>query len=325
MKRLIALTLLVACFRPRDSYTPHNACPTRCVRVDEFGVIPDSSSALNSSEVRIGGEYARAGENNAQEQSSWTPLLGARWSGEHLTVHADWNPVYFTADDADGTTLPEDSKYASSGNLRVGAGYRFIHAPLGGLYRRGLAFQTALGIDLEDHVSDDGVSETSIGNRLADLRPFDRVRFNSGQYYEQRLELRYELVGCHAPFIHFQAGVTARKDFSSDTISVPASVTVGAHPNRQQNAWWLPPPTIYAGYDVLGGHLPNPDQNDWDFEHRFRIGIQLGPKNVGAGWWTIPVRIEYASLVGTSDGLTLGVYLVMPLNVGGFDEAPQER
>lgn len=300
---LAALALVGACYCPA---LPHTACPARRATDHDMGVVADPLSPLSTSEVRVGGEYGQAGEENREELTAWTPLIGARYTGDNITIGADWNPVYYADDERAEDGLGDDGR-ASAGNLRIAVGYKSKAARLGGLYRRGYATQVALGVDLFD--TDGDFDETALGNRLGDLRPFERTRFSSGQYFEQRFDARYELVGCHAPFVHVSTGYLARKDLDRHTFSFPASITVGAHPNPSRHLLILPRITVYGGYDVLVGRQPTID-DDWRTQHRIRAGLQLEE---------LHLRLEYATVLGPSDGAMYGAYIVVPIRLGEND------
>ena len=77
---------------------------------------------------------------------------------------------------------------------------------------------------------------------------------------------------------------------------------------------------MFLGYDILGGRLPSVEADDWNVEQRFRAGVQLDPIKNGA-LWSPPIRFEYASVFGPTDGFMLAAYVVYPIDIGGFPDA----
>jgi hypothetical protein len=255
-----------------------------------MGWIADPMSALNESELRVAVEGGELAPEGGARRALGGGVVGARYSGETITVNADVSPALLEGGSGDPTL----------GNLRVGVGLRTIGTNLGGLYRRGLGIRASLAIDPEDNEADRGVS-----GEIALLRPIDHLRFASGQSYEQVVEARYELVGCHAPFLHVQAGFRARKDADSSTFAMPFSVTVGAHPNAARY-WRLPQSTVYVDYSAVVGRLPTRD-DDVDVVQRFRFALALDDVNI---------VFHADSQFGVGDGWLVGAAYHLPMKWG---------
>lgn len=275
------------CFRPPEA---HYACPTGNAYARPMGWVPDASSALNESELRVLVDVGDIAPDEGDYRAVGTGSVGARYGGEHVTFHADVNPG-----------AVEGTDRLTMGNLRVGMGLRAIGTNLGGLYRRGLAIRAELGIDPVDTVDDRALS-----NELAFVRPMDRLRFASGQSYEQVVEARYELVGCHAPFVHVQAGFRARKDADASTFAAPFSITAGAHANADRTWTWLPHATVYLEYAGLVGRLPTTD-DELRLAQRARAGLVFDD-------YRLSLHVD--SLFGVGDGVVLGATYSLPLDWG---------
>lgn len=297
-----AMLGLTACGAPRavctavkkvvyDPREPHYACPTGNGYARPMGWISDPSSALNESEARLSADVGDLAPDEGDYRVVGTASAGARYSGETVTFHADVNPGAVEG--------PDDALIL--GNVRVGMGLRTIGTNLGGLYRRGLAIRAALGIDPMD-----GASDRLTSAELAYLRPMDRLRFGSGQTYEQVLEARYELIGCHAPFVHVQAGFRARKDADASTFTAPFSITVGAHPNAGRYWKRIPHMTAYLEYASVVGRLPTSD-DEIRLAQRARAGLVLDDYYVA---------IHVDSLFGVGDGVLFGATAAVPLDWG---------
>lgn len=292
--------LAVACAHPAE---PHWACPVVAPRATAAGVVVNPQSALGRNEVRLGAAWSRAGDTlatHADEQRALVQEVGVRLAGDALALSADWSPVL--AERVDPTTRQVvRGDYAwSPGNLRAGLGLRSFSNKLGGLYRQGLAIHSSVGIDLSDSQRDVATAE-----RLSAMQPFERPRLMPGQYYDVVAEGRWELAGCHSPFLHIEGGAVLSKDATD--VGVPLAITIGGHPNphRYWRLGWFPPHlSLFGGYDVMIGHLPF-RHDGWEVEHRMRVGVRAEE------WWGL--QLDYAAFTGPSDGFALGLHVEVPI------------
>jgi len=285
---LIALSIVTACFRPAE---PHYACPSARSVGRQMGWVADPTSAMNESELRLASDVGKIAPPGGDRRWMTTASAGTRYSGDNFTVHADVNPA--AVEGWDGRMTP--------GNLRLGLGLRALKTDLGGLYRRGLAIRAALGVDTRDDDDDQAIS-----TEVSTTRPFEHLRFASGQSYEQIGEARYELVGCHAPYIHVQGGFRARKDADRSTYAAPFAVAVGAHPNGPRYWTRVPHTTVYVEYSGVIGRLPTTD-SPIELAHRLRGGVVFD--DVG-------ISVNLDRHYGVGDGTVIGLTYALPLAWG---------
>jgi hypothetical protein len=251
-----------------------------------MGANPELLSALRKTEalIAVDGTYTR-------DAQTLNPVMAARYGGEHLVLMAQWGLTRHALNGVDGPDVTLD-------NLVVGIGYRGFKTDLGGLYRRGVAIRSELGID----VNGDGGSR--VARELVVARPFDFLRFAPGQHFQTVVEARYELVGCHAPFVHMQAGVRARKDTHADTVGGVGSITVGAHT--------MPDWTVYGAYDLLVSRYPTPGP-EYRILSRFRGGFEFPAPGVAWSRVSVVGSLE----VGPPVGLGITGLMSFPFELAG--------
>lgn len=248
----LSLLVLAGCSHLRQRSEASGTCPATGSVASEVGATPSEMSALRNSELftstdvsRTWGERRTIGSAAAMLRYGGESLTGV--IGGNLVVHGfegfDLGPVQW-----------------APANVVAGVGYRMRDSQMGGVYRRGLAIRTEVGVDIYD---DDKVLAGDLST--SERRPFGLLRFTPGQYFQSMLEARYELVGCQAPFIHLELGLRGRKDIAASTLAFPFSVAIGAYPTLRTAA--------YARYSLLVGRAPT-IYNDVEGQHRFAAGVQ---------------------------------------------------
>lgn len=278
----VAVLALTGCLHhPAE---PHGACPARApAHGEDMGTNPDPMSALRRTEAIaiVDGNYSH---------HAWTSAttIGGRYATNHLTVTGQWGGALH-----DLEALGDSDPHSTLGNIVLGIGLRRFSTSLGGLYRRGLAIRSEIGIDVYQRSR----LMSPVEDALVIARPFDQIRFAPGQHFQAMLEARYELVGCHAPFVHVEAGMRARKDTASETVELPATLTIGAHT--------MPDWTVYGAYDLIYANYPT-IADDREILSRFRGGIELSPFDSAA------LDVHGAIEVGTLRSFTLAVMLSLP-------------
>lgn len=285
IRLLVAIVFLVGCHHPKER---HGSCPATVGRADEMGAILDPLSALRPSEVLTQVDVSRTHQGGTYLGSTAVAL---RYGGESLTGTIGYGAAMHGLH-----AIELGPVELSPSNIIAGIGYRRRDSQLGGAYRRGIAFRTEVSIDVYD---DRTVQASDFA--LTQRRPFEMLRFTAGQYFQSMLEVRYELIGCHAPFIHLSGGLRARKDVEPSTVAVPLAVSIGAHPG--------PWGTITGEYAVLIGRAPTIESDitlqsrlrigiEWDSRPKFGIegGITLGPYDSAqlVGTMSIPLDWGYA-------------------------------
>lgn len=280
------------------------ACPVEDAQDRDVGLIDDPMSSLRGSEVWVSGGVARATVD--QRDQGHRPLgVGVRYAGDYLTVSLDGTAATAEPVAADGAIGPEHE--TSVANLRAGVGVRALSTQMGGIYRRGLALRTSVGIDIHSRTA----LQTSWA--LAGAWPWQRTRYAPGQYLETAVEARYELAGCHKPFLHFNVTSVMSKDFVDRAYAV--GVTTGAL-NRIRTSLAF---GITVGYDLALAHVPIVDptnvarrNSDLTLVHRVRIGLwlpQMGSKFVNLG-------LLYTTQFGASRAYEVTATWWLPLTWG---------
>lgn len=242
---------MVGCYTIAE---PHSTCPATCSRPNEMGTITDPASALRNSEFQVETDVSRS--LRTEDKISAT-TIALRYGGDTITAFGSWGIGLHNVGDVGSSKLN-----FTSANFITGVGYRARTAKMGGLYRRGLGIRTEVGIDTYDDSSVDTDADVAM------RKPFDLLRFTPGQYFQSLVEARYELVGCHAPFIHIELGLRGRKDTEPSTLSFPLGISIGAHPGK----WG----TVFAEYALLVGRAPD-IHSEVRPQTRTRVGIEIGP------------------------------------------------
>lgn len=282
---LVALMLLAGCLRA--PLEPHGACPAIAKPVaDQMGTIPDTRSALRRTELA----FSTGGTHSTSVDTVDFDVTG-RYASDSVTL---WGRMGASAHELVGS----DRRWTLA-NVEVGIGYRSTSVHMGGLYRRGLAIHSELGIDVHQPAHDVATSA-----ELVRLRPFDLLRFAPGQNFQHTLEARYEIIGCHAPFIHIQAGFRGRKDVATKTFGFPASILIGTHTTPD----W----TVYGEYGFLATRYPTVDDS-YAVLSRLRAGVEF---EIGGA---LRLDVHAYMMIGVRTGGAAAV-LTMPLG-----KRPRER
>lgn len=214
-----------------------------------FGYTPDVDSALgpsragiteHSNQMYIPGEkplMPAIGPDGTPGAGDPAPLdsVGA-WIGT-LTGYAQVNRIGFSGVvfgvRFSRSQLTNYSQYQQNGNVIASIGYRKANLKFGNAMRAGFAFQLGQGIS-----PDGNDSERDSLNRLAVRTPFNTELFAFDRPIVATLEARFEIVGCHAPFLHLRIGAVgwradpeqtalAPHDERDHVLALPVSLTLG--------------------------------------------------------------------------------------------------
>jgi len=282
--------------------TPHSECPgppNDLFKPPRWGTIPDYASALHDSEVRLGLDGAavvgRSGEDDPTTETNEADPDGTDWMGS-INILVRLSGVHWTAylggSGAVSTLTVENDKAQSA--VLAGVGYR-VNTPVGETHYRG--FGLRLDAARGEHVDTDGKTDPYLS-----LRPLDDMRFGPGWRVQGIVELRYELMGCYAPFLHFSGGVRLGEEQEGTTL--PFSFHVGAHREIGGD-----PYVVYGGLDL---DVVRPEDVP-DFDKRIRFGIET--LNLFEAWKR-RVRLDVFAeiIIGAVDGTYGGAVLAIPFS-----------
>jgi hypothetical protein len=255
----------------------------------ELGVVPDAESTLNRTEVRLRGDMAATldtpeGADPDRTSFLFTEELSARISSKHVSVFA-------AKGRAQQFLHADDGKSSWWTATRAGIGVRHVRG-IDANHIRGM------GARLE-------LSHGSGAEHLRAQRPFESMRFNNSQAGQLTLEVRYELMGCFAPFAHLQAGARIEtEDEDEDYVfAAPVGLTVGAHREVGEE-----PIMIWGGYEVTARRA---DVLGRVFDQRLRVGaewLHLGELGLRLGG-------AFEIMVGPVDGTFASLTLTAPLDL----------
>lgn len=259
----------------------------KAIAAPVLGVVPDGASVLNPSEVRLGGDMAATlgtPEMSAPDLTSFlfTEEASLRLSGKHVSV--------FAAKGHSQEFLHGNGQRNAWTNWRGGVGLRHLRAIEQNHVRgMGIRYDFAYG---------------GVANEVTTLRPFDGMRFADGDSHQVTFEVRYELLGCFAPFLHVQGGVQVHRPRwelpPGESWAAPLGAIVGAH--REVGS---EPIMVWGGYEVTGRGL---DQFGRSFDQRVRLGAEA----ISLGDWGVRLGAAFEIMVGPVDGTFASVTATVP-------------
>ena len=289
----------------------HVEAPHACPPGDEqdetpCGTVSNTDSALRPSEVWLASDIAAVLDRHEPSQSDViaSGTLGARISHRIVSAYASATGaalgIYPSVRRADGQ--PPYS-HVDRGNVQGGLAARWLKVPpaSGNSYRRALA--------LRGDVSYGGDASPEDG-AILNRRPFSLMQFAPNWNGQLIGEVRYELVGCFAPFLHAQFGAMM---LDTDQYAFPSSLTIGAR--RDETL------TIYGEYGALVrtrfGHAVSTAT-------RFRIGLEWDVRDLAEianghrksrPWDAIRYGAAFELNLGSIDGVFFGLTASVPFTV----------
>ena len=280
----------------------HSQCP-RDRQAENDGIVganPDPASALHRSEVRIGIDGAAVLSDDRSVATTPTdapaPKANTDWLGS-LELLARVSSHVGSA--FIGVNTVADAEGVSLASARGGMAVRRI-IDIGRRLRRGVA----LRVDATYGWDHDADAERPVRTQ----RPLDAMRFTDGLRTQLVGELRYELLGCYAPFVHVSAGVRSDRAGASTLVDplhsivvVPLGITFGAHSDVGDDPWRTM--MVFGGYDL---HIIEP-QAELDIRHRVRFGVEFIGIDLG-----VPARLGgegQIDLANELDGVYAGLYV----------------
>lgn len=307
-----ALLACVCCgVRVPNVVAPHATCPVTEATPDlGLGAITEPMSALRPTELSLGVDGAAVlaantaspiGEAYA-DRTDWlaSGAALARVTGRNWSAYGALDLAIDPGDAVDPTGA--DVTRVRVGQ-RFGSGARLV-TEIDQTYQRGFAVR----VDVSH-----GTTEAT-DPKFVELRPMDVMRMAIGWQAQAMIEMRYELLGCFAPFLHLTAGARrgrARSDHGVE-YTLPISVAIGAHREVGDQ-----PLMLIAGYDA-DVVAPGADRV---VRHRLRFGIE----RLALGSHAIRVGADVQILLGNDDagdrdGAYAGLTLAVPFARGGEDD-----
>jgi hypothetical protein len=272
------LCALAACGSSTHSQCP--PVPNDTTQPAVLGVLPEVTSVLASGDaIRVHlssdvaaiierqGEVA-AGNDGGVERTDW---LGSaqglvRFSGL-LPGLAPWRGTAYVGGTTAVSSLPiGDDDDATRKVLQTGVGAAVV-TDVDESHFRGFGVRVDLSHELDSDNAAAVPSATDGVDPFVSLRPLDVMRIGKDTYVQGMLELRYELMGCYAPFLHVSVG--ARKGSEDGEpfarFAVPMSLYVGAHREIGGD-----PVMLYGGIE---SHVLHP-HDAVSFANRVRFGAE---------------------------------------------------
>lgn len=290
--RCLVLVTLTACLGVKR-YVPveePGACPAADKQDKNMtGAVSGHESAFRRSEVLVGVDAAAVIDRYLPVQSDLiaSGTIAARISeglfsgylattGAILEVHPSRAPA--------GQELSRINR----GNVQGGLAVRWLKVPAntGDSYRRGIAVRADLvhGIEKPEDAA------------ILERRPFAIMQYSPTARVQVMAEVRYELAGCYAPFLHAQFGGILG---TTDEVAFPMTLTVGARRDRSLS--------IYGEFGALVNARGTTSVRS---AQRFRIGLDWER----LGGVVTPGALFEVNL-GTIDGIFLGLTASFPFVV----------